>query len=586
MRPVLAVYVNGDDALLRWTVGGSTPVPRFRHRAPAQRRRRAGWTTSRRPVGPHQGAVFEPSDVAHFRCFSWTDHTVDAGDTVQLPRHAGDRRRAARRARTSRATGAPPRRCVRPATARATPLLQPRVRDLAVHEPLPRRSIPGRSTATLRCSSSRRGSASDDENRIRAFLAGQTADRAARAAEERRARTGEVYAALFELADEELVARAGRSSARARTSCSPTDRCRRARASRSPRRESGTRTRRPRAARARRRRRGARPLRRARARSPTTSSWCSRRRRQAAARLDRQHELDDRPGSARSSTTALLVRGRRRRGRLPGAVAGAARRPAARHPGDARRRERHADQSVGTTGRRPRVGAVHPRAATRSTSTALRDLVAGAQAGRAVPDVHARARRASLGDVRALAAARPELLVRGVVSELPNGRADEKHGRRRPRVRVDVRRATATDRSRKTVDVVQPQGMATPPPWWAVETTRGQFQSGDRLRDHPLEGARHRPVLGRPDRRHRQPQLLALARAQHNDENFVVDPRRPGARRGLRGQHRERLATLRRRATATPHARPRGDRLPARAARRAAAREDPFWARAPEPVPA
>ena len=84
MRPTLEVYVNGDDALLRW---GMDELDDRCLGFAAQRRRNGGepaWLDNFAPPGPadHQRAAFERSDVAHFRCFTWTDHTVDTGDTV------------------------------------------------------------------------------------------------------------------------------------------------------------------------------------------------------------------------------------------------------------------------------------------------------------------------------------------------------------------------------------------------------------------------------------------------------------------------------------------------------------------------
>jgi phosphatidylserine/phosphatidylglycerophosphate/cardiolipin synthase-like enzyme len=83
-----------------------------------------------------------------------------------------------------------------------------------------------------------------------------------------------------------------------------------------------------------------------------------------------------------------------------------------------------------------------------------------------------------LKDVFDLQQAKPQLLIRGVVSQLPNGRQDEKSGSTTT-VKVTVVGApNPTLDGTRTYDVVQPQGKAHTAAWWAVETTRSQFLSG------------------------------------------------------------------------------------------------------------
>ena len=82
MRPTLEVYVNGDDALLRWTADELDPACRgFAVQRRAQRRRAgAGSTTSRRPARrPPDAAAHQRSDAWPFRAFTWTDHAVERG---------------------------------------------------------------------------------------------------------------------------------------------------------------------------------------------------------------------------------------------------------------------------------------------------------------------------------------------------------------------------------------------------------------------------------------------------------------------------------------------------------------------------
>lgn len=127
-----------------------------------------------------------------------------------------------------------------------------------------------------------------------------------------------------------------------------------------------------------------------------------------------------------------------------------------------------------------------------------------------------------LADVRALIAAKPRLLVRGVVSDLPRGRQDEQSG---PTTTVSV---TVVDTpggaaapAPQTYDVVQPMGLRHPAAGWATEVTRAQFKSGigfaiihskvllvDPFGNHPIV------VTGSHN--------LSLSASEDNDENFVV----------------------------------------------------------------
>jgi phosphatidylserine/phosphatidylglycerophosphate/cardiolipin synthase-like enzyme len=111
--------------------------------------------------------------------------------------------------------------------------------------------------------------------------------------------------------------------------------------------------------------------------------------------------------------------------------------------------------------------------------------------------------------------------VRGVVSELPRGRQDEKSGRT-TRVRVTLFGAADPALARpRTFDVVQPEGRAHPAADWAVETTRDQFLGNighaiihskvllvDPFSDDPIV------VTGSHN--------FSLSASGKNDENFVV----------------------------------------------------------------
>jgi phosphatidylserine/phosphatidylglycerophosphate/cardiolipin synthase-like enzyme len=126
-----------------------------------------------------------------------------------------------------------------------------------------------------------------------------------------------------------------------------------------------------------------------------------------------------------------------------------------------------------------------------------------------------------LADVRALAKGKPKLLVRGVVSELPKGREDEKAG---PTTTVKVTIVGAPSPNvdgTRTLDVVQPEGRKHPAAWWAAETTHSEFLSGI---GHAII---HSKVL-LVDPFGKNPVVVtgshnfSKAASQSNDENFIV----------------------------------------------------------------
>jgi phosphatidylserine/phosphatidylglycerophosphate/cardiolipin synthase-like enzyme len=126
-----------------------------------------------------------------------------------------------------------------------------------------------------------------------------------------------------------------------------------------------------------------------------------------------------------------------------------------------------------------------------------------------------------LQQLEKLADDKPELLIRGVVSELPKGREDERAG---PSTTV---RVTLFGTPKEPImpardfDVVQPEGMDHPAAGWAVETTHNQFTSGvgyaiihskvlvvDPLSDEPTV------VTGSHN--------FSKSASGSNDENFIV----------------------------------------------------------------
>jgi phosphatidylserine/phosphatidylglycerophosphate/cardiolipin synthase-like enzyme len=160
------------------------------------------------------------------------------------------------------------------------------------------------------------------------------------------------------------------------------------------------------------------------------------------------------------------------------------------------------------------------RAKNRVDLAALRDVVRGAQEGvlflMFIPGASG-----VLGDVRALAAEKPDLLVRGVVSELPNGRQDEKTGKTTT-VRVTLIGApTDAQAGSRTYDVVQPEGNPHPTAYWAEETTRAQFLGSI---GHAII---HSKVLV-VDPFGKDPVVVtgshnfSISASEKNDENFII----------------------------------------------------------------
>jgi PLD-like domain len=125
-----------------------------------------------------------------------------------------------------------------------------------------------------------------------------------------------------------------------------------------------------------------------------------------------------------------------------------------------------------------------------------------------------------LSAVRALQKAKPDLLIRGVVSDLPKGSEDEKTG---PTTSVRVTLVGGPNErldGASTFDVVQPEGKANPTAHWAAETTRGQFGAIGHAIIHskvlvvdPLSDA-PTVVTGSHN--------FSISASEDNDENFIV----------------------------------------------------------------
>ena len=519
MRTTVAVYVNADDALLRWAVDDlddrclGFAVQRLRNGGEAT------WLDNFAPPGPaeHQTATFHRSDVAHFRCFSWTDHGVGAGDTVSYrvmpvmsdaPEPREDLASEWSAPRTLRAGGA----------GRYSAYFN---RGFVMSQ-FVSRYLDERFPGVDRGQALRRLKAeltTDLENRMRRQLSGQlrTAllDLLAGVARGR----GHVYAALFELSDPELTARLAALGPRAHVVL----------ANGSVQRRQGETT-----AQARRRDENAAAraaLVAAGVDVETTNRFV------APGSLGHDKFLvvttaAGRPrrvwtGSTNWTPTGLCTQ--LNNGLLVADADVAAayleqwralRAAGSGHPAALTTANDH-PTAVGVDRPGAVRASVHFTRAHRRVDLGALDGIVGAARHGVLFLMFMPGASGVLGTVRRLAAARPDLLVRGVVSDLPKGPADE-HTGDETTLRVTLFGATPGAAPAEHVeDVIQPEGMDHPAAGWAVEATRSQFAGNvghaiihskvllvDPFSDDPTV------VTGSHN--------FSLSASSENDENFVV----------------------------------------------------------------
>ncbi len=520
MRPTLEVYVNGDDALLRW---GVDELDDRCLGFAAQRRRNGGepaWLDNFAPPGPadHQRAAFERSDVAHFRCFTWTDHTVDTGDTVSyrvMPVMSD-----APAPREDLASDWSPPRTLRAAGAgsdyaayfnRGFVMSQFVSRYLDARFPgVPREDALRRLKDEL---------TTDLENRMRRNLAGQLRTAILELLKRTARGQGHVYAALFELGDTELVDRLAALGPRAHVDLS----------NGSVQKRAGETT-----AQARTRDENADArahLVAARVDVETTNRFTA----PGALAHDKFLVIASAAGRARTvwtgstnwTTTGLCTQ--LNNGLLVSdpevAAAYLEQWHALRAAGSGHPQTLTTANDVPTDLGPNAPGAVRAsvhftRAHRHVDLAALDEIVTSARHG-VLFLMFMPGGKGLLATVRRLAAERPDLLVRGVVSELPKGRADE-HTGATTALRVALfGAAPAAAPIEHEEDVVQPEGLEHPAAGWAVETTRKQFQGSvghaiihskalvvDAFSDDPTV------VTGSHN--------FSLSASEENDENFVV----------------------------------------------------------------
>jgi phosphatidylserine/phosphatidylglycerophosphate/cardiolipin synthase-like enzyme len=475
MKARLAVYANSDDALLQWTVDTldrhTIGFAVERRLTRGGRPRVTGWLENFTPPGPgsHQTARHQPSDVWPFRRFSWTDHSVDPGDKVSY--------------RVVPVLADPPavRFAMASGWSRLTTIGDHRSRYTAsfnrgfvISQFMSRyldEQFPGldREKALERF---KEQISREAEDRIRAFLSGQLRDAMLRLLKEVRDGDEQVYAALFELGDDELITALASLGPRAHVVL----------ANGSIEAQTGV----PAAERRKHdENKDARAVLRA-----------------AGVDVDAEHRFVS-PGALAHNKFLVVTSaaGEARRvwtGSTNWTTTGlctqlnnglladdpevadlylqqwrALRQARSGHPRDLA----GSNSRAGSVRARRNVRAsVHfTRAQQRADLTELGNIVKGAKEGvlflMFIPGASG-----VFADVTKLAADKPGLLVRGVVSDLPKGRADETTGRTTT-VRVRLVGAPDTLARPKTFDVVQPQGMRFPAAGWAVETTRRQFRN-------------------------------------------------------------------------------------------------------------
>jgi phosphatidylserine/phosphatidylglycerophosphate/cardiolipin synthase-like enzyme len=580
MRTTVEVYVNADDALLRWAVDdlddrclGFAVQRRLNGGAPA-------WLDNFAPPGraEHQRGVFLRSDEAHFRCFSWTDHGVDTGDTVSYrvlpvmsdaPAPREDLASEWSEPRTVRAGGDTPYAAH---FNRGFVMSQFVSRYLDEHFPNVDR---GQALRRLR-----EELTADLENRMRVLLSGQLRTALLRLLDGVARGRGHVYAALFELTDRELITGLEALGPRAHlVLANGSVQARRGETTAQARRRDENATARAALVAAgvdvETTNRFVAPGALAHDKFLVVTTAAGRARRVwtgstnwsptgLCTQLNNAVTIDD-----ASVAAAYLEQWRALR------AAGSGHPPALTTAND---------QPTAVGADQP--GTVHAsvhftRAHHRTDLRALDEIVNGARHG-VLFLMFMPGAKGVLATVRGLAAARPDLLVRGVVSELPKGRADERTG---PETTLRVTLfGTAADAppAEHVEDVIQPAGMAHPAAGWAVEATRRQFQGNV---GHAII---HSKVLV-VDPFSEDPTVVtgshnfSLSASEENDENFVV----VRGDRALAEAYAVNVQSAWRHyagRAANPHAELSGiDYLRALLADQR--RERPFWQRPPAPAP-
>jgi phosphatidylserine/phosphatidylglycerophosphate/cardiolipin synthase-like enzyme len=523
MKTTLVVYTNSDDALLLWTADAVEDGCRG---FAVERKLRRGqgavtrsWLDNYAPPprtstapGRHQSSVEWP-----FRRFTWTDHSVGAGDRVSyrvVPVFdVPDTKRGSR--------WSPFKTLGVPASARYAAFFN---RGFVISQFMSR-YLDEHYSGLTRSQALRRfkADAANVEDRLRRFLSGQLRTELLELLESTRQGNGHVYAALFELGDGELVEALAALGPRAHVVLANGA----IETKKDPRTGKAIET----SAEARKRDEN-KAARRALLASGVDVDKAHRFVSPGALAHNKFLVVTDAAGTPRRAwtgstnwtTTGLCTQ--LNNGLLvndSGVAAAyftqwqALRAAGSLHPSTlASGNDTPADVGTGRT----RASVHFTRAQRRVDLDALGAIVRGAKEGvfflMFIPGA-----KGVLADIRAVQAAKPDLLVRGVVSQLPKGRQDEKTGTTTT-VRVTlVGGPNARLDGASTFDVVQPQGKTHPAAYWAAEVTRAQFLGNighaiihskvllvDPLSDEPVV------VTGSHN--------FSGAASGKNDENFVI----------------------------------------------------------------
>jgi phosphatidylserine/phosphatidylglycerophosphate/cardiolipin synthase-like enzyme len=521
MRTTLAVYVNSDDALLQWSADelddACTGFAVQRQLTRGATEGKPEWLDNYAPPGtqPHQTGAHQSSEQWPFRCFSWTDHSVDPGDVVSyrvVPVIAGAaavREDLATAWSAPRTVGIPAGATLQGFFNRGFVISQFMSRYLDEHYPGVDRDKALRSF--------KQDIGDDVESTIRAFLSGQVRTTLLGLLDDVIGSDGQIYAALFELGDEELVSRLEQLGPRAHVVL--------ANGSIDPAKGETS---------AQARARDENDAARARLLARQVDVEAHNRFVAPGALAHNKFLVIETAagdpqsvwtGSTNWTTTGLCTQLNNALLVKDPAVAQlyrtqwqALRDAASAHPATLA-------TANSTPGSVDLAGAVSTsvhftRASKRADLGVLHDIVLGAKQG-VLFLMFIPGSAGVLGDVRDLAKAKPDLLVRGVVSDLPAGPSDEQTGDTTT-VRVTLVGAADPQLAKpRTFDVIQPQGMAHPAAGWAVETTRNQFKGDighaiihskvlvvDPFSDDPTV------VTGSHN--------FSISASEKNDENFIV----------------------------------------------------------------
>lgn len=484
MKTTLRVYANSDDALLLWTAdrlddgvrGFAIQRKLKRGQAPLQ----TDWLDNFAQPGldRHQLGVLQSSAQWPFRSFTWTDHSVGAGDTVRyravpvLEGASGPSIELASAWSDAKKISVAATARYKAFFNRGFVISQFMSRYLDQHYPELSR------TKALR--QFKKDLTEKLEDRLRAFLSGDVRTSLLALLDEVRRGNGHVYAALFELGDEELVRALEKLRTRAHLVL----------ANGSVQVKTDKKTGKATETSAEARKRDENDLARTRLiKSKADIAMADRFVSPGALAHNKFLVVTSASGKAKQlwtgstnwTTTGLCTQLNNALLVNDAEVADAylkqwqaLRDAASAHPAALAASNSQATAVGGVKPGTPRASVHFTRAQKRVDLAELGKIVRSAKEG-VLFLMFIPGGSGVLADVRALAAARPNLLVRGVVSELPKGRQDEKTGTKTT-VKVTIIGAPSPNiDGTRTYDVVQPQGKAHPTAWWAAETTRAQF---------------------------------------------------------------------------------------------------------------